>query len=99
MNCNRPWASATNSPAEEALLIDALRLTGDAARVCVTRALTIFERSLGPDHPNTAASLNNRPAEALDLDALVTSWSELVRLADRPETGQGRGRFPHQQRW
>ena len=38
----------------------------------------------------TAASLNSRPAEALDLDALVTSWSELVRLAERPETGQGR---------
>jgi len=37
-----------------------------------------------------AASLNSRPAEALDLDALVTSWSELVRLAERPETGQGR---------
>jgi len=37
-----------------------------------------------------AASLKNRPAEALDLDALVTSWSELVRLAERPETGQGR---------
>ncbi|MGI8808041.1 MAG: DUF1156 domain-containing protein [Acidimicrobiales bacterium] len=37
-----------------------------------------------------AASLLNRPAEALDLDALVTSWSELVRLAERPETGQGR---------
>jgi len=36
-----------------------------------------------------AASLNNRPADALDLDALVTSWSELVRLAERPETGQG----------
>lgn len=37
-----------------------------------------------------AATLNNRPAEALDLDALVTSWSELVRFAERPETGQGR---------
>jgi putative DNA methylase len=37
-----------------------------------------------------AATLHNRPAEALDLDALVTSWSELVRLAERPETGQGR---------
>ncbi len=37
-----------------------------------------------------AASLLNRPAEALDLDALVTSWSELVRLAERPESGQGR---------
>ncbi len=37
-----------------------------------------------------AVSLKARPAEALDLDALVTSWSELVRLAERPETGQGR---------
>lgn len=37
-----------------------------------------------------AATLHTRPAEALDLDALVTSWSELVRLAERPETGQGR---------
>lgn len=37
-----------------------------------------------------AATLHSRPAEALDLDALVTSWSELVRLAERPETGQGR---------
>lgn len=36
-----------------------------------------------------AASLATRPAEALDHDALVTSWSELVRLAERPETGQG----------
>jgi putative DNA methylase len=36
-----------------------------------------------------AASLISRPAEALDLDSLVTSWSELVRLAERPETGQG----------
>lgn len=37
-----------------------------------------------------AATLHSRPAEALDLDALVTSWSELVRLAERPEAGQGR---------
>ncbi|HVL04382.1 MAG TPA: DUF1156 domain-containing protein [Acidimicrobiales bacterium] len=37
-----------------------------------------------------AATLHTRPAEALDLDALVTSWSELVRLAERPQTGQGR---------
>lgn len=36
-----------------------------------------------------AASLVTRPAEALDHDALVTSWSELVRLADRPEMRQG----------
>ncbi|HUP68920.1 MAG TPA: DUF1156 domain-containing protein [Acidimicrobiales bacterium] len=36
-----------------------------------------------------ATSLATRPAEALDHDALVTSWSELVRLAERPETGQG----------
>ncbi|MBW3642896.1 MAG: hypothetical protein KY447_08295, partial [Actinobacteria bacterium] len=36
-----------------------------------------------------AASLATRPAEALDHDALVTSWSELVRLAERPEPGQG----------
>jgi len=36
-----------------------------------------------------AVSLKTRPAEALDLDALVTSWSELVRLAERPEMGQG----------
>ncbi|MGH9286370.1 MAG: hypothetical protein ACRD0M_11960, partial [Acidimicrobiales bacterium] len=36
-----------------------------------------------------AASFAARPAEALDHDALVTSWSELVRLAERPETGQG----------
>jgi putative DNA methylase len=36
-----------------------------------------------------AASLVTRPAEALDHDALVTSWSELVRLAERPPMGQG----------
>ncbi len=36
-----------------------------------------------------AASLVTRPAEALDHDALVTSWSELVRLAERPESSQG----------
>jgi len=36
-----------------------------------------------------AASLVTRPAEALDHDALVTSWSELVRLAERPESDQG----------
>ncbi len=36
-----------------------------------------------------AASLVTRPAEALDHDALVTSWSELVRLAKRPESSQG----------
>jgi len=36
-----------------------------------------------------ATSLAARPAEALDYDALVTSWSELVRLAERPEPGQG----------
>jgi putative DNA methylase len=36
-----------------------------------------------------AASLVTRPAEALDHDALVTSWSELVRLAERPESTQG----------
>lgn len=36
-----------------------------------------------------AASLATRPGEALDLDALVTSWSELVRLAERPATSQG----------
>lgn len=36
-----------------------------------------------------AASLSTRPAEALDHDALVTSWSELVRLAERPAIGQG----------
>jgi putative DNA methylase len=36
-----------------------------------------------------AASLASRPAEALDHDALVTSWSELVRLAERPESTQG----------
>ncbi len=36
-----------------------------------------------------AASLVTRPAEALDHDALVTSWSELIRLAERPESTQG----------
>jgi putative DNA methylase len=36
-----------------------------------------------------AVSLATRPAEALDHDALVTSWSELVRLAERPESTQG----------
>lgn len=36
-----------------------------------------------------AASLVTRPAEALDHDALVTSWPELVRLAERPPMGQG----------
>jgi len=36
-----------------------------------------------------AASLASRPAEALDLDSLVTSWSQLVRLAERPDVGQG----------
>ncbi|MGH9156744.1 MAG: hypothetical protein ACRD1K_13120, partial [Acidimicrobiales bacterium] len=36
-----------------------------------------------------AASLATRPAEALDHDALVTSWSELVRLAERPLATQG----------
>lgn len=35
-----------------------------------------------------AAALESRPAEALDHDALVTSWSELQRLADRPRDGQ-----------
>lgn len=35
-----------------------------------------------------AAALETRPAEALDHDALVTSWSELQRLADRPRDGQ-----------
>ena len=29
------------------------------------------------------------PPEALNFDALVTSWSELVRLAERPQMGQG----------
>jgi putative DNA methylase len=36
-----------------------------------------------------ATSLVTRPSEALDHDALVTSWSELVRLAERPESSQG----------
>ena len=36
-----------------------------------------------------ATSLRTRPAEAQDFDALVTSWSELVRLAERPQLGQG----------
>jgi putative DNA methylase len=36
-----------------------------------------------------ATSLVNRPAEALDYDALVTSWSELLRLAERPRTLEG----------
>lgn len=31
-----------------------------------------------------ATSLATRPAEALDYDALVTSWSELIRQAERP---------------
>lgn len=35
-----------------------------------------------------AAALDTRPAEALVHDALVTSWSELQRLADRPRDGQ-----------
>jgi putative DNA methylase len=36
-----------------------------------------------------ATSLVSRPAEALDHDALVTSWSELMRLADRSAMSQG----------
>ena len=32
-----------------------------------------------------ATALASRPSEALDYDALVTSWSELQRRADRPE--------------
>lgn len=35
-----------------------------------------------------AAALDTRPAEALVHDALITSWSELQRLADRPRDGQ-----------
>jgi putative DNA methylase len=34
------------------------------------------------------AIARSRPKEALDYDALVTSWPELVRLADKPEEGQ-----------
>lgn len=30
------------------------------------------------------ATVNRRPAEALDYEALVTSWTELARLAERP---------------
>ncbi len=36
-----------------------------------------------------ATALVTRPAEALDHDALVTSWSELQRLADRSAPSQG----------
>jgi hypothetical protein len=37
-----------------------------------------------------ATSLGRHPKEALDYDALVTSWSELVRLAERqPGAAQG----------
>ena len=32
----------------------------------------------------------NHPAHAFDLDAVVTSWSELVYLAERVQIGQGR---------
>lgn len=36
------------------------------------------------------AAIHTRPKEALDYDALVTSWPELARLAAEPAPGQGR---------
>ena len=80
-----PRRASTTSP-----LCYKRRAISTVARPLFERALAIREKALGPDHPDTAASLNNLAAAASGTGRSRRGAAALRARADDPREGLGR---------